>query len=381
MQKSIFKKKRADILPAENTAGMEHYRRQIMANTGVGSTLSVDPVYRLTAGFSEQFNAMGMLRNQQRHGNVQRPSTENEEQQTEQIGQEPDSRERLSVNELRRRHDSPVYSHTNRQLEDGDFIDRFSSLAFQGGALATSIMAGKGKQMFTTCFRRAGIFPGAITEQQRKLPASRATEANVQNQPARLVYGREAHTAVGIVVDSIRSSVRTLDVFKQLANDDKAHSQNRLQQAGIDTLRQMYPFLQLENDEMLIERYKAQLKQLEGDDSPEAVEKRKNVDSALKKATAVKQRKLSEQRKFLTKLSQINSNVREAERIFSADGFVDSFLEELFSGLDTPPEDDGDKRRTLDGSVLEETLDALFSEDEELDEFEELTEEQEISDD
>lgn len=376
MQKSTLKKKRVGVLPAENTTGTEQYRSQIMANTGVGSTLSVDPVYRLTTGFTEQFNAMGMLRNQQRHSGERSSSSENEGEKQEQTA--PDSRERLSANELRKRHDSPVYSHTNRQLESGDFVDRFSSLAFQGGTLAGSIMAGKGKQMLTTCFRRAGIFRGAINEQQRKLPASRSLEANVQNQPARLVYGKEAHTAVGIVVDSIRSSTRVLDIFRQLANDDKAHSQNRLQQQGIDTLKQMYPFLQLDNDEILIEQYKAQLKQLEGDNSPEAVMKRKNADSALKKATAVKQRKIAEQRKFLTKLSQINSNIREAERVFSADDFVDSLLDELFNGLDNPPDDDGDKRRTLDGSVLEEMLDDLFLEDEET---EALTEDLEVADD
>lgn len=62
------------------------------------------------------------------------------------------------------------------------------------------------------------------------------------------------------------------------------------------------------------------------------------------KHTAVLRRKEEQQRNFLTKLNEINSNVREAEKLFSSDGFAEQALreaEELMEG--TPPDDD--KRR------------------------------------
>ncbi len=377
MQKSTTKKKRTEVIPTNTVEETESYRRSIMASTGVNSTLTRDPVYNLTAGFSQQFDAVGKRRNEMRHQGVNRAENESGDMHSEggqRENAEPSSRERLSTEQLRGRHDSPVYSHTNRQLANGDFIDRFSSCAFNGGTLAASVMAGKSKAMLTTCMRRSNTFIGSINEQQKMLVGSRMSEANVKNQPARLVYnGNEAHAAVGMVVDSIRSCVRTMDIFKQLANDDKGHSQNRLQQRGIDTLTKMYPFLQLDNDEALIGQYKSELKRLEGDNSNEAAERRRNLSWALKKATAVKERKLSEQRKFLTKLAEISNNVNEAERMFSSDGFVDELLEELQKDADNPPEDNGSgRRRTLeDSTILPDLLDMLTDN----------TEEQEIADD
>ena len=355
MLSSVSKKKK------RSTAGQlpvcdqqENYRRRIMANTGVGAQVSIDPVYQLIGGFTQQFDAVGNARNAERHAG------ENEQNSLLSKREQPASREQLSTEELRRRHDSPVYSHSERQLAEGDFCDRFSSHAFHCGTLAASVMAGRGKEMFTTCVRRAGTYYRPGSQRERKVSGAGSASANIQNQPASVVFGREAHAAVGLVVDCIRSSSDILEMFKQLAEDREPHSQNRLQQYGVETMREMYPFLQLEQDRILIGQYKAQLKALEDDTSPNGIVQKKSLDAALKKAVAVKERKEAQQRRFLTVLSQITANVREAEKMFSSDGFADRILEELDQIPDMPPDDGKGKRRTLEDSPLGEILDALF---------------------
>ena len=365
MLSSVSKKKKQSTA-AQLPAGDEReiYRRRIMGNTGVGAKPSIDPVYQLIGGFTQNFDAVGKSRNAVRHAGGQEPPSQADQQPDAQ----PDSREQLSAEELRRRHDSPVYSHSERQLIEGDFCDRFASHAFQYGTLATSVMAGRGKEMFTTCFRRAGVHYRPGSRREKGLSGTQNAYANVQNQPASLVFGREAHTAVGLVVDSIRSSVRILDIFKQVAEDREPHSQNRLQQYGIETMQELYPFLQLDRDRELIAQYKAQLHDLEANTSPQGMMQKKALESALKKAVAVKERKEAQQRRFLTVLSQITANVKEAEKIFSSDGFVDRFLEELDKLPDTPPDDGGTgkKRRTLEDSLLGEMLDTLLGDDAEV---------------
>lgn len=348
-------------------------QRQMLSHVGLGAVPSIDPVYRLSNELVQNFDAVGKRRNAERHGGDGESVSGREEQAREGMSGGGDtaegtaeraSREALTVEELRRRHDSPVFSHSEDQLRRGDCVDRFASHAFHCGTLATSVMAGRGKEMFTTCFRRASICYRPGTQREKKLIASRTMEANVAGQPARVLFGHEAHTAVGITVDCIRSVVRTLDIFKQLANDTEAHSQNRLGQHGVETLLEQYPFLQTDRDDALIAQYRSQLKALEGDNSPEARMRRQALDSALTKAAAIRSRKAAQERRFLTKLAQIDANVREAERMFSADGFAESILEELDREPDLPPEDGDGKRRTVEDSLLGEILEALFGDGE-----------------
>ena len=52
------------------------------------------------------------------------------------------------------------------------------------------------------------------------------------------------------------------------------------------------------------------------------------------------QRKIQQQREFLTVLNRISSNVAEAEKLFSSDGFAESAAEEVsVLSQDDPPED------------------------------------------
>ncbi len=339
------------------------YRRRLIAGAGVGATPDVDPVYRLIGQFSREFDAVGKRRAAQM-GQPETPARETtggaSEQAPEQ--QDPESRERLSAAELRRRYDSPVYSHSARELAEGDFSARFSSHAFNYGTLAASVMAGKGKEMFTTCCRRAGTYAPEGSQDEKKIRSAKSMSAKVRNQPASLVFDEKVHAAVGITVDSIRSASRIFEVFRQVVNDDRPHSDNRLRQYGVETMEELYPFLRLDEETRMIAEYRDGLKALENDRTPEGLAQRKALDSALRKAVAVKERKLAEQQKFKTALARITANVAEAEKMFSADGFADEVLAELREMPDLP-EDGGDgngRRRTIEGSVWDDILDALF---------------------
>jgi hypothetical protein len=225
-------------------------------------------------------------------------------------------------------------------------------------------MAGKGKECLITCFRRAGTVTSG-GERGTRLSESGSEAYSMTNRGAEVRYNREAvRTAVGITVDAVSASTKILDIFRELANTDGEQLQNNSQRYGANTFRELYPFLRTQNEDALIARYKAELKALEGDDS--ALSERKAVEEELNKAAAVKQRKIAEQRKFLTRLDRIQNNVREAEKLFSSDGFADSVIEELErDNADEGDDNNGNNRnrRTSEGGLLGDVLNALFGDE------------------
>lgn len=246
--------------------------------------------------------------------------------------------------EERKRHDFPEYSHSGRQLAEGNFCDRFSENAFRGGKLAGAVLAGQGRNMFITCVERALTVDKASNEKQRKLLGGSAFSRNVFGQPACVTANRDVRSAVGIAVDAVHGASRVLDIFRELTENSGAMQDHYLELYGVNTLKSTYPFLCTDSDKALISRYKGQLKALENDKSPQAALERQSVSSALKKAEAVLNKKEAEKRNFLTQLAEMQNNAREAEKIFSADDFAETVLEEIEAAQsDTPP--DGNRRR------------------------------------
>lgn len=376
---SSLSKRKQRLSPPDPQGGdrERQYRYQLTARAGVGATPSVDPVYRLMGDFATQFDAVGRKRAAEMNERSEEHPTEetSEEGRTEQTNgaktptetpsETTSTREKLTASELRRRHDSPVYSHSAYELATGSFYDRFSSHAFNCGTLAASVMAGQGKVMFTSCCRRAGTFRPAGSQFTSKILSAKSTTVSMRNQPGTLVFDGEVKAAVGIVADSIRSASRVLDMFKQAAVDNQPHSDNKLQKNGVETMQDLYPFLQLDEDTRLIAEYREQLKALENTSTPEGLRQKKHLDAALRKAVAVKERKMAEQRRFLTALNRITANVAEAEKLFSSDGFAEGIIAELEETPDLPDGDESGRRRTLEDSPLDALLDALLGTDNE----------------
>lgn len=378
MHSSLSKRKQWLSVPDPQGRSQEQqYRYQLTARAGVGATPSVDPVYRLMGDFATRFDAVGReraARMNERSGRqpAEEKTSEGRGEQTdgaktttEAQSENTTTREKLDASELRRRHDSPVYSHSAYELATGSFYDRFSSHAFNCGTLAASVMAGKGKVMFTSCCRRAGIYRPAGSQFTSKILSAKSMTVGMRNQPGTVVFDGEVKAAVGIVADSIRSASRVLDMFRQAAADNQPHSDNKLQKNGVETMKDLYPFLQLDGDMRLIAEYREQLRALENTSTPEGLRQKKNLDAALRKAVAVKERKMAEQRRFLTVLNRITANVAEAEKLFSSDGFAEGIIAELEESLDLPDGDGSGRRRTPEDSLLGDLLDTLLGADNE----------------
>lgn len=357
---SVKKKKpRAESdLHAGHEAIRAQAQAQIFASAGLpqsGNRVQ-DPIYHLSSQLTQNFNEVGRRKNAERHEG-EKPKSESEHIAER---REQGERRELSdkqINELRKKHDSPVYSHTAKQLKNGDFCDRFSNYAFANGNLAASVFTGESKTMFTSCLRRGAMRQGTERDVQKSISGGAEKTVPLDGQPAKLKFSNSSVSknvglAAGIVVDSIRSSIQVMDMFRQLVTDSGSQPKNWFERRGVSTLKQMYPFMNIEEDEALVAKYKAELKQLGDDSTAEGLAKRRVLGSALKKAEAVQERKLSEQRKFLTRLDEMLNNAREAEKMFLSDDFLAEAAECVSMAYDNPP-DDGDNRRRADNIITQ----------------------------
>lgn len=323
----VRKKRRADRLPESASAQRQALFAQIGTAAGRGESKSRDPAYMAGMQFRRTFDAVGA-------GNRLMQREERAHRRGERESAMPPERER----ELRRKHDSPVYRHSRRKLAEGSFCDRFASYAFSGGKLAAAVLEGRGELMLTSCMERA-----AGNAKQKKVLAESAAERRLDGRPARVVTNGDVHSAVGLVVSSIQSATRTLDTIRALAEGGGSSPDSLLEQRGVDTMRELYPFMRLKEDDAFIARCKTRLKELDGDVSQQALTERQAVNAALTKAQAVRGQKKAQQRSFLTKLAEMRANAARAEELFSSDGFAE-YIAQRVSGAHTA-DDPPDKRR------------------------------------
>ena len=325
---ALQKKRRTDIAPDSSMVKKEErLKAEIASTAGLGGG-KTDPVSLMTKSYKQSFDAVGKARAEElaaksskRKNDIQVKGTEVQ-----------------SAN--RKKHDFPEYSHSKRQLEQGDFCSRFSAVAFRGGMLAGAVLEGQAKNMFISCAARAKGIPDLQNEKQRRVLAETAIEKNVDAQPAKVVFNRDVRSAVGIAVDAIHGAGRVLDIFRKLAEGSGELQDNRLEMHEVNTIRQLYPFLSTDGDKALIKKYSEKIKLLENDNSDEAQREKKSMESALKKAQGVLDRKQSEQRQFLTQLNFMQSRAREAERLFTSESFAETVTEEIEAAVASdPPED------------------------------------------
>ena len=305
----ITKRRRAADEAAETTSSARRTLLGSVAGTATGAPLrSVDPVFQIASCFTERFDALGK-QNAAKMSEVSEKRL-NDCEECRNITKQP------GAEELRKQHDSPEYVHSASELRDGNFTDRFSEYAFRSGKLAASVMAGQGKQMFTVCLARAIGKPMPFGERQKKLLGESRIRMPVPNMSSDVTFNRDVSSAVGIVTDTMRGSTRILDLFRSLVEDSGQCVCDPLEMRRIGTLRQTMPFLDTERDKALMAQYRNRIRELEGESSPDSAAIAKFLRSALAKQGAVLQRKIQQQREFLTVLNRISSNVAEAEKLF-----------------------------------------------------------------
>ncbi|MGN1340083.1 MAG: hypothetical protein ACI4WS_07310 [Oscillospiraceae bacterium] len=358
----IKKKRRVD---AGKLDGMRLREKQLRAEISSAAGTSSpefagqekpDPIELLSLNYRNTFDMVGKQHAAELSG---RESGEMQRSGAESVYGESFRSERREgdngLSGLRRRHDFPEYSHSGRQLAEGRFCDRFSDNAFRGGRLAGAVLEGQGRNMFITCVERALTVDKASNEKQRKLLGASAFGRKLDSQPASVMFNRDIKSAVGVAVDAIHGASRVFNVFKGLADGTGALQSNPLEMRGVDTIRSTYPFLSTDSDKALISRYKSRVRALEQENTPEAAREKQSIESALKKAEAVLARKEAEKRKFLSQLTEMQSNAREAEKLFTSEDFARTVLEEIEAKqTDAPPDGSGRRRRSLNEEIPNE---------------------------
>ncbi len=301
-----------------------------------GIPKSIDPVYALTNEFTKRFDALGMFYSG-KMGNATQADKISDGNENPGSGD--------SIADKHKTHESPEYVHSRHELNECQFAERFSSYAFRGGKLAAAVMAGQGKQMFTLCLSRAlgRTYHGA--ERQKKVMGESAAERAVGGMSSSVRFNRDAQSAVSIVTDTTRGSSRLLELFTRLASDSGQQPEHPLEMNDVDTLQIAFPFLRTEDDKASINRCRARLKELENCGDTASRQTSRLLRSALVKQTAVLRRKEEQKRCFLTKLNEISRNVREAEKLFSSDGFAEQALDDAAELMEDIPPDDGRRRK------------------------------------
>lgn len=344
---ALQKKRRTDIAPGNSMAGKEKkLRAEIMSAAGLSGGRT-DPVTLIAQSYRYNFDAVGNAR------------AEEMAMKNSNTGKDPQTEKTDEQGIYSKNRNFPEYSHSKRNIRQGDFCSRFISTAFRGGKLAGAILNGQAKNMFISCVARAKGIPGPQNEKQRRILSESAIEQDIDAQPAKAVFNRDVKSAVGITVDAIHGAGRVFDIFRSIVEGSAEFRENWHEVRDIDTVRQLYPFLSTDGDKALIKKYSEKIKQLENNNTPEGLMEKKSLESALKKARSVLDRKQSEQRNFLTQLNMIQSRAREAERLFTSEGFAETVTEEIEAdAASEPPDDKNPPDDRKDSGVLDTEIDS-----------------------
>ena len=281
-----------------------------------------DPLYHVTESFQQTFDAMG-----RRHAAQLGGETKEKEQpaggETERQGEQtPDPTSARSFYER----DRP---------EDQDMLRRFSETAFQRGTLSGAVLQGTGQMMLFSCLKKTVGQSQPDKWQQRKLFEKASPMRNVPgHSPDKVVFNRGfTDSAVGLVVDTLRDARRTVEDMRDLAL-----GKSEMGQAGADTLRTMYPFLDDSRERELLEQYRDQLKEA-GDTQEKAA-----LQSAIGRMEALVGKKAQMKQEFINKLRFLSDRANEALEVFEVPGFagaLDQALREATGAEEPPPEEGG----------------------------------------
>lgn len=312
-------RRRAAEIPAA-PAAEQTLRRQMAWAAGTEQFQHRDPLYHVTESFQQTFDAMGRRHAEELTGG--RP----EGQAAGEQAQQPEGRETPDPTSARAFYERP-------QPEDQDMIRRFSETAFQRGTLSGAVLEGTGQMMLFSCLKKTVGQSQPDKWQQRKLFEKASPMRNVPgHSPDKVVFNRGfTHSAVGLVVDTLRDARRTVEDMQDLAL-----GRSEMGQDGADTLRTMYPFLDDSREQELLEQYRRQLREA-GDGREKAA-----LQNAAARMEALIAKKAQMKQEFINKLRFLSDRATEALAAFTEPGFagaLDQALREAVGAEEPPPED------------------------------------------
>lgn len=336
-------------------------RRQLAAAAGAEQFQNRDPVWHITEDFRRTFDLMGSAAAQKRAestdqdilgqgmrdvaaGIIEGPGMQ-ETQGMQDVENRRSPDEEKTGNGVREglRERLLGRSDMNGLVEPGVdssrmFLSRFSELAFNRGTLSGAVLRGTGKMMLFSCLKRTIGQSQPKNLRQRMLFEGGSARRNINgSSPDQVMFNRgQVDGAVGIVVDVLRDSRRTVESMEKLAS-----GRNQLTAgSGAETLLKLYPFLSDEKEQQLLGVYREKLSALTNAESGDT---RAALQNAIVKAEALIQKKAQMKVNFITALRGIQDRATEALEMFSQPGFTEELYGELTAEDNPePPEDKGD---------------------------------------
>lgn len=320
MDRAQIKRRKA---PGPEPRALEQgLRRQMAWAAGTEYFQNRDPLYHVTESFQQTFDAMG-----RRHAAQLGPQEKPQDQppQGEMDRQQEETPDPTSARSFYER-DRP---------ENQDLLRRFSETAFQRGTLSGAVLQGTGQMMLFSCLKKTVGQSQPDKWQQRKLFEKASPMRNVPgHSPDKVVFNRGfTDSAVGLVVDTLRDARRTVEDMRDLAL-----GKSEMGQAGADTLRTMYPFLDDSRERELLEQYRQQLRDAASPQEKAALQ------SAIARMEALVGKKAQMKQEFINKLRFLSDRAAEALEVFEAPGFsasLDQALREATGAEEPPPEEGG----------------------------------------
>lgn len=315
-------RRRAAEIPAA-PAAEQTLRRQMAWAAGTEQFQHRDPLYHVTESFQQTFDAMGRRHAEELAGGRLEGQAAGEQ------AQQPEGRETPDPTSARAFYERP-------QPEDQDMIRRFSETAFQRGTLSGAVLEGTGQMMLFSCLKKTVGQSQPDKWQQRKLFEKASPMRNVPgHSPDKVIFNRGfTHSAVGLVVDTLRDARRTVEDMRDLAL-----GKSEMGQAGADTLRTMYPFLDDSRERALLEQYRQQLRQAGAGGEKAALQ------NAAARMEALLEKKAQMKQEFINKLRFLSDRAAEALAVFSEPGFsqaLDQALRESMGAEEPPPDEGGE---------------------------------------
>ena len=314
--------KRPRQTPAPPHQALEHrLRRQMAWAAGTEAFAHRDPLFHVTESFQQTFDAMGRRHAAQLGGQQEAAQTAPAGEEEKTPAQPPDPTSARSFYERGR-------------PEEQDMLRRFSETAFQRGTLSGAVLQGTGQMMLFSCLKKTVGQSQPGKWQQRKLFEKASPMRNVPgHSPDKVIFNRGfTDSAVGLVVDTLRDARRTVEDLRDLAL-----GKSEMGQAGADTLRTMYPFLDDSRERALLTEYREQL------DKVGSVQEKTALQHAAARMEALIAKKQQMKQEFINKLRFLSDRASEALEAFSQPGFSEALFETLQEtfGAEEPPPDEG----------------------------------------
>ena len=307
-----------------------------------------DPMYHVTESFQQSFDRIGRSHAaaaagfQSESDDKEREETPRPESEREQTDGKP--------TEDGQKEKTPGKEQGKREQAETSPLTRFSEIAFRRGALSSAVLNGTGKMMLISCLKRTAYQYEPRMLPQRELQIDSAHVRPIPGHtPDQLLVNRGfAHSALGIVVDTLRDARRVVESMTQVAR-----SADEPTNADRATMYRLYPFLDDSRDAELEAEYRAKLAACT-DERMKPI-----LQNALTKTLSLRAKKAQMKNEFINKLRFLSDRATETLSELEAAGVEDELVAAAFGEeSDELPENpdegaDGDapnRNRKKDGS-------------------------------